>query len=186
MQVNVSKVFFLGNRTYSIYLRNNCFLIYPYTFISNPPGAPKLKQGNGDFIGEDVAYFLKELEATGLVRKIEFESAYATASAGRFIISLLIKNSGTATATIESIFVNGIPLNDVDAFSSLTLSTTTYTSVNISDLSYPLAPGNEVEGTITLTRNRNIDSGTVTSGMTIEIMIQTAASSQYPKSVTLP
>jgi len=27
----------------------------------------------GNFIGEDVAYFLKKLEAVGLVRKIEFE-----------------------------------------------------------------------------------------------------------------
>ena len=118
--------------------------------------------------------------------KIEFKSAYATTSAGGFTIHFSIKNTGTATATIESIFINGIPLNDVDAFSSLTLGATTYTSVNISDLSYPLAPGNEVKGTLTLTRNQNIDSGTATSGITIEIMTQTAAGNQFFKSVTLP
>ena len=142
-----------------------------------------------------VAYWMLGLAGTFTrYEKLEFVSAYATAGSDHFNITLRIKNTGSATATIDLVLINGIPHNDIDALSGLYFNSSssslgTAGSINYADrssISYPLNPGEEVYGLIQLEKNGAIGEGNVTSGMTIEVMIQTAAGNQYPKSVTLP
>jgi len=139
-----------------------------------------------------VAYWMLGLAGTFTrFEKLEFTSAYATynSSGGYFNITFSLKNTGSATATVEQIFINGIPLDDVSAFhdggNNFTLGdASNYSSLRSNGVS--ITPGQEKKGFIILYSGEDLDSGTVTSGITIELKITTAAGNEYPKSIALP
>ena len=99
--------------------------------------------------------------------KIEVISAYAVKSGANFDIKVSVKNTGTTTATIDNIFINGIPYNDPSIGATVTPS-----------LPQTLDPGGSVEFTITI-------SG-FSSGQIVEVKLHTASGNEYPKSVQLP
>ena len=99
--------------------------------------------------------------------RLDVTSAYATVD-GNFTIKLKVKNSGSASATIDLILINGRPTAD-------------YTNVTVTNLLTTLEPGKSVDGTITLPKD-----GTFVSGMGVELVLQTAAGRQYPKTIQLP
>lgn len=99
--------------------------------------------------------------------RLDITSAYAVVD-GNFTLKLKVKNSGSASATIDLILVNGRPTAD-------------YAGVVVTNLLTTLEPGKTVDGSITLPKD-----GTFVSGMGVEIVLQTAAGRQYPKTVQLP
>jgi FlaG/FlaF family flagellin (archaellin) len=130
-----------------------------------------------------VAYWMLGLGgAFTRYEKLEFTSAYVTVAKNDtnnevFNVSIRIKNTGSADATIDLIFLNGKP------------STTYGGNVTVSGLiGNTIAPGDALDGYILL--NKEDTEGTYPSpwksGMTLEIMVQTVAGRQYPKSVILP
>ena len=147
-----------------------------------------------------VAYWMLGLAGTFTrYEKLEFTSAYAASvtidSTSAFNITFRLKNTGSAPATLDVIFINGIPHYDCGAaLYNITItkdSTNYYYGLNFtSSIGITLNPGEEASGIITLKDGEPIGSGgaggTVDSGMTIEVMVQTTAGNQYPKSVTLP
>lgn len=92
--------------------------------------------------------------------KLQFTYAYATNDTN---ISIGLKNSGTAAATVNNVMINGIPLAGS-------------TSGNFTGT---LLPGDMASGNITL-------DPALASGMTVEVTLQTAAGNQYPQVVVLP
>jgi hypothetical protein len=102
--------------------------------------------------------------------KLTFTDAYASGTKGAYVISFGLKNTGTASATVDpaTIFLNGQPLS---SYSTATSSFAGPTAV---------APGVSVNSNITITDNSFV------SGMTVELTIQTAAGNQYPEVVVLP
>ena len=162
-----------------------------------------------------VAYWMLGLAGTFTrYEKLEFVSAYATKVQSwnwsetendeySFNITITLKNTGSAAATIDTIFINGVPHTDAAAqngyailyiaFDSTKFIDNTINSNSASNgtlntaASCTVNPGEEVTGVIALIYGGTLPTGDViTSGVTIEIMIQTAAGNQYPKSVTLP
>ena len=119
-----------------------------------------------------VAYWMLGLGSSFTrFEKLEFTTAYATVDNDNFVINMTIKNTGSATATIDkdSILYNGRPAN-------------AYTDkVNATFNAMTLEPGQSATGTITLPKD-----STWRSGMTVEIMLHTAAGKDYPKVVVLP
>jgi FlaG/FlaF family flagellin (archaellin) len=128
-----------------------------------------------------VAYWMLGLGgAFTRYEKLEFTSAYVTVGKNGtetdvndvFNVSIRIKNTGSADATIDLIFLNGKPSDtygsDVEEF-NLIGST--------------ISPGAALEGYILLNKD---DPSPWKSGMTLEIMVQTVAGRQYPKSLILP
>lgn len=120
--------------------------------------------------------------------KLEFASCYATKdTSGNFIINLRLKNTGSASATLDIIFFNAVPHSDVKELSKILLDTNKDgdlddESDNISDLTVAtLDPGDEMIGRITLSGD-----GAFKPGMSLELMVQTVAGKQYPKVVVLP
>jgi FlaG/FlaF family flagellin (archaellin) len=104
--------------------------------------------------------------------KIEFTSAYVDSNATAWIVQIEMKNTGTADASVGTIFLNGRPWDSAS-----------YTGVSQSGLAnQSIAIGKTVIGSITLLKT----SGNWTSSMNVEVMIQTSAGKQYPKLVTLP
>jgi len=103
--------------------------------------------------------------------KLEIISAYADTITNGWNIDLTVKNTGTTTATIDNIFINGKPFN-------------TYNDVKVNGtttLSYSIPTGSRVLIVVSL------PSGSAfSSGMSVEVRIHTAAGQEYPRTVVLP
>ncbi len=108
---------------------------------------------------------------TGL-EKLEIVSGYATKEAdGNFTIHLTIRNTGTGAATIQEIFINGVPHDSVTGWISITPADA---------IGHTIPAGESYDITIKL------DGDNFHSGQTVEVKIHTAAGKDYPKSITLP
>ncbi|RLG02458.1 MAG: hypothetical protein DRN61_06470 [Thaumarchaeota archaeon] len=83
--------------------------------------------------------------------------------------TLVVKNTGSAAATIDDIYVNGVPLGGSG------------TSWGISSGSTYLTPG----ATAVLTVN-SAPGGSFTSGVTYEIAVHTSSGKLYPASAMKP
>ncbi|MEM1556951.1 MAG: archaellin/type IV pilin N-terminal domain-containing protein [Candidatus Bathyarchaeia archaeon] len=119
-----------------------------------------------------VAYWLLGLGATFTrYEKLEFVVAYAERTDSGWNVTLRIKNTGSSDATIDIILLNG----KLDANATVNSSYLNNTSLGIS-----VGAGREVSLII------NLGKDNYTSGQTLEIMVQTAAGYQYPKSIVLP
>lgn len=91
-----------------------------------------------------------------------------------FTIFIVLKNTGTGTASINGIFLNSRPYDS--AYQNVT-------ETNI--VNQTLAAGKTLtpRGIITLP---NDNTGTWTSGSSVEVEIQTAAGNRYSSTVNLP
>ena len=120
-----------------------------------------------------VAYWMLGIGATFTrFEKLEFISGYAVANNNSFDVKIKLKNTGTADATVDLVFLNGIPYTDYSP------------SVNITDgfINATLKPGDTLNATITLPK----DGSSWRSGMSVEVMVQTVSGRQYPKTIVLP
>jgi len=114
--------------------------------------------------------------ASGLVgvftrfEKLEITSAYVTMSGNQYNAILEIKNTGSASATIDRIFINGRPSGAFGATVSCT--------------------GATAGGNVTLTPGQTttctISSSNFVSGVTYEIAVHTASGKTYPAAVQIP
>ena len=134
-----------------------------------------------------VAYWMLGLAGTFTrFEKLEFISAYATKDTnGDFEITLTVKSSGTSPATVTKFFFNGIPDTTVKENNGFSI---TYDSENFTPdtTTVTVNPGETKTFKIQMPYSATIGSGYAVSGVSLEIMIQTAAGNQYPKSITLP
>ncbi|WP_440059727.1 archaellin/type IV pilin N-terminal domain-containing protein [Thermogladius sp. 4427co] len=129
---------------------------------------------------------------TGLVgsftgtENLQIINSYAlyNASSNGWFVFVQIKNAGTTTATIDQVFINGIPYTGITIGAS-TITLYTSTTVSTASLPIPLTPGQNT--TIILF----IPQGTgpalsFSSGQQVEVKIHTASGKTYPTQVTLP
>jgi len=112
--------------------------------------------------------------ATGLVgvftrfEKVEIVAAYAT---GTDQVILVVKNTGSAAATIDDIYVNGIPCGGPGGCNGF--------SQTIS-----LTPGQST--TITINNPPSAVGSSFISGVTYEVAVHTASGKMYPAAVLIP
>jgi flagellin-like protein len=100
--------------------------------------------------------------------KIEISSAYATGdSSSGWTITLSVKNTGSADATIDNVLLNGKPYNDFGADLGQDLP-----------LSLPVGQSSEISIVI--------PNDVGSSGISIEVRLHSAGGQEYPKTVTLP
>ena len=115
--------------------------------------------------------------ASGLVgvftrfEKIEIAAAYATSSNK---VTLIVKNTGSATASIDDVYVNGVPCQKT---CGLKIN-------NTGNLPYTLAPGEWAN--VTLTSPPSSVGTSFVSGVTYEIAVHTASGKSYPAAVLIP
>jgi len=116
--------------------------------------------------------------------KVEFPTAYTQAgSAGNFTIFLDLKNTGSATATIDAdqILFNGKPgsayTDHVPEINSTALSTFGDVVMN---------PGESVCVYIDLDVDQTPTVSPWISGMTVEIKLRTTGGKEYPRAIVLP
>ena len=109
--------------------------------------------------------------------KLEVTNAFAVAnytsdSQSGWTVKVTVKNTGSADATITTVMINGIPANS--------------TVLNKPTLPAPITVGSQREFTIYLLKQKTIGSTLLTPGITLNIVLHSAAGKDYPASVTLP
>ena len=117
--------------------------------------------------------------------KLEVISAYATKTgANQWSVVIIVKNTGSTDATIDNIFINGIPYGTLYSDGAVD-SSVTVDSETVQPGTEAISLGTGVQKTITFTLRKG-NTYTFTSGQVVEIKLHTAAGNEYPKSVQLP
>jgi hypothetical protein len=96
---------------------------------------------------------------------------------------MTLKNTGSADATIDLILLNGRPSNTYSRNDAVTI---TFDGQEFPNNRPTIVPGNETTGYIILQKSTETQPTVWKSGMTLEILVQTVAGRQYPKSIILP
>jgi len=113
--------------------------------------------------------------------KVEIQSAVVTYGSGNWTIEMKLKNTGTATATLLSVFINDVEVDLYDQTGAV--SGAWATSVNVTTANTVLTSGQTLPVSIW------IDSGksgvTLSSGTTVNIKIHSAGGMDYIKLVEL-
>jgi archaellum component FlaG (FlaF/FlaG flagellin family) len=97
----------------------------------------------------------------------------------QFTITLIVKNTGTATASIDNLFINGVPFDN-------TFNVQWDNTVWNPGTTRTLAPGQQVQITITFADQTAWAGGTLTHGVSVEVKLHTTSGKEYPKLVVLP
>ena len=137
-------------------------------------------------VAVSVAYWMGAIAGGNTsFEQIELPSIYAevitTPSAG-WNITIDLKNTGSAAATVDNIYINSMPLDDFPT-GDIILYGPDGAPVTLSSISVSVANGNTE--TIVLQLKESTTDG-FTAGTRIEVKIHTAAGKDYPTSVRLP
>jgi len=121
--------------------------------------------------------------ATGLVgvftrfEKIEIVAAYAQSrDSGGYDVILVVRNTGSADATIDDIYVNGKPCGGLSSDKNCHITVSGGTA-NVS----PLAVGSSA----TITVGALPDESSFVAGVTYEVAVHTASGKTYPAAVLI-
>lgn len=110
--------------------------------------------------------------------KVEIQSGVCTVDVdGNWTVALQLKNSGTATATIISIFINDVEINQYNQ-SAIAGEWTT-------DMTNPYSLTSGLAGAVNVYISSSNPSATLSSGTTVNIKLHSAGGMDYIKLVEL-
>ncbi|NHV06329.1 MAG: hypothetical protein HA495_03210, partial [Thaumarchaeota archaeon] len=101
-------------------------------------------------------------------------------------VKVVVKNTGSADATISTVMINGIPADSSGKWTSSSKIYYVNGTANWPSNGASIPVGSTVTFTITLASGNKIGSTTLSSGITLNIVLHSAAGKDYPASVTLP
>jgi len=142
-----------------------------------------------------VAYWMGSLSGTYTrFENVEITSVYANkvtfatgpynGSAG-WNITLTLKNSGSADATLDNVFVNAKPFNIFDTV-TIQVGASFYNKTEGGALAVALASGASQNVFILIKDSGAADQGvTFVAGLTLDIKLHSAAGKEYPKLIQL-
>jgi flagellin-like protein len=114
--------------------------------------------------------------------KLEVTSAYATGGGAKgWNVTITVKNTGSADATITMVMINGVPTTSVTG-----INWTKPSNTDPANGSVPISVGEIKTFQFNLDYNATIGNGKASSGITLNIVLHSAAGKDYPASVTLP
>ena len=115
---------------------------------------------------------------------LQIVSAYAQGNANNgWALTLSIKNTGTTTASITNVFINGRPYSSVTGVTVYVAVGTTNQTLSQWGGSVPVKPGENA--TVTIIIAPQSTSG-FTDGQMVNVKVHTASGRDYPATVTLP
>ncbi len=109
--------------------------------------------------------------------KVEIQTGYATSATGGWNITLTVKNSGSADATITHVFVNDVPIVNLAAVAVVADAA----GADISATGLSLTAGNS--GTVMVYISSTY--GTLSAGTTVNIKLHSAGGMDYIKLIRL-
>jgi flagellin-like protein len=118
---------------------------------------------------------------TGAVEKVEFVSLYPVVQDNNFVVTAILRNTGTAPVTIDRCFLNGIPNDQWPA--GINIQVIAPAGVN-----WPptINPGGDVTIQITIPINTPLGGGTLTHGVSLEVKFHSTGGREYPRLTVLP
>jgi len=121
---------------------------------------------------------------------LQIVSAYAVWDGkSKWNVTLVIKNTGTTTATIDNIFVNGQPISTLSTGISgleYKINSGSWTPIaNLNSISIQIRPGEKATISFNITKG-TVGSITFDHGLTVNIKIHTASGRDYPANIVLP
>jgi hypothetical protein len=125
--------------------------------------------------------------------KLEITGAYAISSTINnnpgWKVYIMANNTGSSDATITTIMINGVPNNVSDGWAksgSYAGKIVTPGTTNSLPLPQTVTVGSGIQFEIDLVKGTSIGSTKLSSGITLNIVLHSAAGKDYPASVTLP
>ena len=144
-------------------------------------------------VAVSVAYWMGSI-ASGYTtfEQIELPTTYAKwdetlFSNGGWNVTIVLKNTGSADATIDDIFLNGIPLNDYTTGNIILYADGT--QINLADINILVPKGGSITLLVQVERyDESTGTGIegCTSGTWVDFKIHSAAGRDYPTRVKLP
>ncbi|MGB9730240.1 MAG: hypothetical protein ACP5KW_11685 [Thermoproteota archaeon] len=108
--------------------------------------------------------------------KLEITSVYAISKdTTGWIVHIAVSNTGSADVIITMVVMNGVPNSNWGTAATI-----------LSPFPTSIPVGSSTELTVMLSEGEKIGSTTLTSGITLSIVLHSAAGKDYPSSVTLP
>jgi flagellin-like protein len=135
-------------------------------------------------VAVSVAYWMGAI-AGGFTtfEQIELPTVYAQAFSGGWNVTIELKNTGSADATLNNIFINSVPVKDTSYGTNVTV----YANGQILDTLYTtgllIKKGNSVTLVIKIKADQAVG---FSAGTRVEIKMHTAAGKDYPTSLKLP
>jgi len=112
--------------------------------------------------------------------KVEIATGYAQSITGGWNITISVKNSGSAAATITDVFVNDVP---IDAYDSKALPAAGTSTTDVPATGLPLTTGQESTIYVVIASG---GASTLSSGTTVNIKLHSAGGMDYIKLIRLP
>jgi len=112
--------------------------------------------------------------------KVEIATGYAQSITGGWNITISVKNSGSAAATITDVFVNDVP---IDAYGSKALPAAGTSTTDVPAAGLPLTTGQEATIYVVIASG---GTSTLSSGTTVNIKLHSAGGMDYIKLIRLP
>jgi len=112
--------------------------------------------------------------------KVEIATGYAQSITGGWNITISVKNSGSAAATITDVFVNDVP---IDAYDSKALPAAGTSTTDVPATGLPLTTGQEATIYVVIASG---GTSTLSSGTTVNIKLHSAGGMDYIKLIRLP
>jgi len=114
--------------------------------------------------------------------KVEVQSGWSVLQSGTgWTVTLELKNTGSATATLTRVFLNEVPLNSTGYGLSTFPAGSDMVGTSIASTGTPLTSGNSTTAYVWI----NTGYGTLSSGTTVNIKIHSAGGMDYIKLVEL-
>jgi flagellin-like protein len=134
-------------------------------------------------VAVSVAYWMGSI-ATGYTsfEQIELPTTYAEWTGGGWNVTIELKNTGSADATLNNVFVNSEPLKNIGS-GLCKLYNDSGEITDLSTISVKIARGNSV--TVVIWLKEDLTEG-FTAGTRIDIKLHTAGGKDYPTSIKLP
>jgi flagellin-like protein len=110
--------------------------------------------------------------------KIEFVGAYAEydATNTKWTITVTVKNTGSADASIDNILLNGKPYGNID-------DATVTVDPDVASTPLSMKVGAQAQIVITIEPD---EGSSFVSGVSVEVRLRSSGGQEYPKTVSLP
>ena len=137
-------------------------------------------------VAVSVAYWMGGISSMYTrLEKVEVSStSVAKGTAGNYTITMIVKNTGSADASLDQVYINGRLRSSFTGSPSNAIITVRSGALDLDSATIPIVAGGSITVTIDITSGTTLGAP-FTAGTTLDVKLHTAAGKEYPQMVTL-
>jgi flagellin-like protein len=138
-------------------------------------------------VAVSVAYWMGGISSLYTrLEKVEVSSTSISKGTGNYTVTMVVKNTGSADASLDAVYINGKTRSSFTASPSYANITVTSGSYNLDTGTIAIIAGGSITLQIDVRPVSGHDLGApFTAGTTLDVKLHTAAGKDYPQMVTL-